>query len=99
MDLAWVGEEALMESTQALISRFLSTFLRGMEIKPEGTAGGLCAVAVKMEEFETEAVIAMLSPGYASETITFCCVMITASANTNPTESRQSVYIYTRKGE
>lgn len=72
MDLACVGEEALMESIHALIlcppliSRFFKTLLLGIGMYPPGAAGGFCAT-----------VIAPLIPDFASDTNTFCCVIFT----------------------
>lgn len=99
-DLMWVGEEALIDSTQALIlpppviSRVFKRFLVERETKPEpGGTGGFweAVVAVKMEGgLETAAVIAML---IASVITTFWLAIFMSSMKlTAKTESVFSVF-------
>lgn len=78
VDLVWVGEEALMESTQELIlwapliSRFMRSLFLVMVMQPPGAARGFCT---KTGGFETAKDAAMLKPDFASETATFCFVI------------------------
>lgn len=62
VDLELVGEEDLMESTHALISRFFKTLLLGMGMYP-GAASGFCATAMSP-----------LIPDFVLDTIAFCVI-------------------------
>jgi len=75
VDLRWVGDEALMDSTHALIlwspliSRFFKTLLLEIEMYPPGAAGGFFCAGVGKTVRET--------PDLVSDTTTFCCVILT----------------------
>lgn len=66
VDLELVGEEDLMESTHALISRFFKTLLLGMGMYPPAAAAaasGFCGT-----------VMSRLIPDFVLDTIAFCVI-------------------------
>lgn len=85
VDLRWVGDEALMDSTHPLvlcpplISRFFKMFLLEMEMyPPPGAAGGFCATI----------------PDLVSVTTTFFCVIFWLQK----TKPNSLLFMFSKKG-
>lgn len=74
-DLTRVGEEALIESTHALILAPPPTFFGGMFMHPPCVSRVFCTAFVNRDEFDTVIVIATLIPDLLSATTTFCLVI------------------------
>lgn len=95
VDLIWVGDEALIESTQAQAlpappAPPVSIFFSEMVMYPPGTVGDFGPAGEKKEELETETAIAIPIADLGSETTTFWLVILlppfkSAQTNTNYT--------------
>jgi len=93
----WVGEEALMDSTQELrrpppplISRSLSSFLSFMAMNFPGIGGGFWAPPPEnMAELEAATVIVMADLG-SETTTTFCLVIVSVYTKTEPKKTAQA---------
>lgn len=79
-DLTRVGEEALIESTHALILGPAPIFFAGMVKHPLCASRVFCTVFVNRVEFDTFIVIAKLIPDLGSATTTFCLVISALSS-------------------